>query len=208
MFDSKLYALSPEGKAVQCLTRAPNLMRRAKAVLENSNQCQADLTKLQGEARCLRDDLEPHLSSLRQRLHAIEEIAVSGNPELNIWLGLRHCHYIRSYSLGLAIAIFINEIQVAISADPSSILKESHQFATDIVNLAEVACQYRPLGACSLGLCLIAAELGASDSGTKVAAQQLRLEYEKDFRGPEAIVPTKDLRLVCGRRTFLARIFD
>ena len=197
MFDSKLYELSPEGKVVQCMTRLPNLMRRAKATLENSNRCQADLISLQGEARWVRNSLEPQLSSLHQRLHTIGEIAVSGNSELNPWLGLRSCHYIRSYSLGLAVAIFINEIQVALSADPSGILKESHQFATEIVSLAKLASQYRPLGAYSMGLCLGAAELGASDSGLKVAAQRLQLEHMKDLRGPE-VVYNNELRLVCG----------
>ena len=183
-------------------------MHKAKAMIACADQCQADLIELQSEARCIRDDLEPHLSDLRQRLLAIQDKIVPGNPKLGNLSDLRHCHYIRTYSLGLAIAIFINEIQLALSIDPWSILSESNDFATEIVNLAEVACQYRPLGASPLSLCLIAAELGASDINTKAAAQQLRLKYDQDFRGPETGAPAQDLRLVCGRHTLLAQIFD
>lgn len=200
MFDGELNKVTPEGQLVRSLIPLPNLMRRARAALENPNRYQAEIQTLQDEARRLRDDLEPHLSFVRQRLHATKDIAVSGRPQPNPWLGLRDCHYIRSYGLALATAIFINGVQVALSADPSDILEESHQFAIDIVNTAILASQYRPLGASVMGLALAAAELAASDSSIKVAARRLHLEHAKDFRGPEATVSIKDMQLVCGWR--------
>ncbi|EXJ84985.1 hypothetical protein A1O3_05660 [Capronia epimyces CBS 606.96] len=207
--------LSPEGRAIQCLTRAPNLMRRAKAALIAADASESHLMELRDESQRLRDDLEPHLTTLRQRLGVANSPTVSNDPNATVWLDLRHCHFLRSYSLGLAMAIIINEIVIAVTGDgdgdASPVLQESELFSGEIVRLAHIASQYRPLGASSLGLCLIAAEIGASDPGTKSAARQLRLEYETDFHAPDArtsTTTTTELQLICGRCTTRARMLQ
>ncbi|EXJ85850.1 hypothetical protein A1O1_06219 [Capronia coronata CBS 617.96] len=211
MFQTSNDTLSLEGRLVQCLTRAPNLMRRAKAMLAMPDGCGRSLVDLQHEAGRLRDDLEPHLSGLRERWHAVAvaELDTMFNSQQSIWVALRDCHYLRSYSLGLAIAIVVNEIQLALSDDPSHILAESEQFATELVCLGQIGCRYRPLGASSLGMCLVAAELGASDPDTKLAARQLRLDYHSDFRGKDAHdLSSMKLRLTCSRHTSRPRVLQ
>ena len=209
MFDNKQYALTPEGSAVQCLTRAPNLMRRAKATLQNPHCRPIDLEILQAEANQLRYELEPHLRSLRDRFQASSEIEVSDTEtsSKSIYHTLRSCHYIRTYALGLAIDIVVNEVRLALatsSSSPSaiSILMESHGFATQIVDLANLAHRYRPLGASTLAVCLVAAELGGGTVEVRAEARRLRGMYDSDLR--EGMVREeedgdKGLKLICGR---------
>jgi hypothetical protein len=209
MFDNKQYALTPEGSAVQCLTRAPNLMRRAKATLQKPHCCANDLKILQVEANQLRHELEPHFRSLRDRFQASSEIEVSDTETSlkSIYHTLRSCHYIRTYALGLAIGIIANEVRLALvtsSSSPSaiSILMESHGFATQIVDLANLARRYRPLGASALAVCLVAAELGAGTVEVRAETKRLRGVYDGDWRGGmvrEDEDWDKGLRLICGR---------
>ncbi|KIW31411.1 uncharacterized protein PV07_03062 [Cladophialophora immunda] len=199
MFDSRLYELSPEGQAVQCLTRVPSLMRRIKAALTGDLLHQATLADLEKEAHALRADLEPALSRLRQRWQknsSATDIAAKGLPHL---AGLGHCHFLRTYSLGLAIAIFINEARLALCLDAAEILQESHEFALEITHLARIASQYRPLGASAVSICLLAAEVGAADVETKSAARSVRVEYASDFQGFQDVEVCQDLQLICGR---------
>ncbi|EXJ71589.1 uncharacterized protein A1O5_05397 [Cladophialophora psammophila CBS 110553] len=199
MFDNQLHELSPEGQAVQCLTRVPNLMRRSKAALTGDLYHQAELPDLKEQAHNLRADLEPALSKLRRRWlknSANSDILVPGKPQL---AGLWHCHFLRTYCLGLAIAIFINEARLALCLDAPDIVQESHGFALEILDLARIAAQYRPLGASAVSICLLAAELGAGDVETKTAARRLRIEYARDFHGVREVEDCQDLQLICGR---------
>ncbi|OAL17223.1 hypothetical protein AYO22_11788 [Fonsecaea multimorphosa] len=202
MFDSQLYELSPEGQAVQCLTRVPNLMRRSKAALTGDlGHHDYQLADLRKEAHAIRADLEPALSRLRQRWQknsaASDIVVITGMPHL---ADLGHCHFLRTYSLGLAIAIVINEVRLALRLDVAAeILQESHEFALEILHLARIASQYRPLGASAISVCLLAAELGAADLETKSAARSLRVEYASDFRGGLDTEDCQELQLICGR---------
>jgi hypothetical protein len=205
MFDNKEYALSAEGRAVQCLTRLPNLMRRAKRVLLQGidQQSHFELAVLQHEAQRLRDELEPSLVDVQKRYEGVASSTASlSKKHLRSELaGLIHCHYIRTYSIGLAIAIFINELRIAVSTtDRANVLQESHTFALEILDLAQMACQYRPVGASVLSLSLLAAEIGAADPSTAGAVRQLRMDYDTDFRGQTASAVTGyDWKLICGR---------
>lgn len=202
--------LFPEGRAIQCLTRVPNMMRRAKRALQTANEdpsSASELPLLREEARRLRGDLEPHLSSLRDRVGGVGAPSCASNTaKATVWSDLLDCHHLRTYGLGLGIAIFINEIQLALAqnfASAAHVLDESERFAAEIVHLARGACRYRPLGASALAVCLIAAELGAGDPGTILSARQLRVEYESDFRVPDASSQASlvsDAQLICGRR--------
>ncbi|EXJ65356.1 hypothetical protein A1O7_01697 [Cladophialophora yegresii CBS 114405] len=240
MFDNKLYKLSPEGQAVQLLTRVPNLMRRARAALTatltvaggtqqlryQDSRSTSTLLALQTEANTLRNDFETPLLKLRQRWHDNMHLprpdaeadvdATVSNPRRTTRLQrLLHCHFLRSYALGLAVAIIINEVRLAVCAatEPnavSSVLRESHAFALEILDLAAQAAEYRPLGVNALGVCLLAAEIGAGDAHleTKIQARGLRREYASDFRGvlgdEEAEAQRRSgqregERLICGR---------
>jgi len=201
IFDRKEYALSAEGRAVQCFTRLPNLMRRAKKVLQGIDQSHFELVILQHEAQSLRDELEPSLIDVQKRFEGMTSTANLSRRLGSELSGLIHCHYIRTYSIGLAIAIFVNELRIAMSTDHADILQESHTFALRILDLARIACQYRPVGASVLNLSLLAAEIGAADSSTATAVRQLRMDYDTDFRDPTASSVTGyDWKLICGRK--------
>ncbi len=198
MFDSKQLELSPEGQGVQCMTRLPNLMRRSKIALFENNQ--HALTRLRTSAHTLRDDLEPSLSKLRQRWR--ENAGGLVKPQSTSIAGLVRCHFLRSYALGLAIAIFINEVRLALCPNSPSILAESHSFALEILGLARDACQYRPLGAYALGVCLLAAEFGTDDAITTMAIREMRADYASDFQGFRQVTENcyDRLQLICGRQ--------
>ncbi|KAK5279804.1 hypothetical protein LTR20_000054 [Exophiala xenobiotica] len=206
MFDNKEYALSAEGRAVQCLTRLPNLMRRAKKVLllqGIDQQSHFELAVLQHEAQRLRDELEPSLIDVQKRYEGVSSstASLSKKHRRSELAGLIHCHYIRTYSIGLAIVIFVNELRIAVStADRANVLQESHTFALEILDLAQMACQYRPVGASVMSLSLLAAEIGAADPSTAWAVRQLRMDYDTDFRDQTASAVTGyDWKLICGR---------
>jgi hypothetical protein len=199
MFDSKLSELSLEGQAVQCVTRLPNLMRRSKAALLEDGRQQALILGLQQELDTLRDELEPALSKLRQRWHANSERKDGTDPRTSLPSSLIHCHFLRTYSLGLTIAILINEARLALCPDRPDIVCESHEFAVEILELATTATQYRPRGANVMALCLLAAALGAGDDVTRNAVQRMRLEYAGDYREASHAEGYQDLRLICGR---------
>ncbi|KIW82560.1 hypothetical protein Z517_05587 [Fonsecaea pedrosoi CBS 271.37] len=207
MFDSQLYDLSPEGQAVQRLTRVPNLMRRSKAFLMGDLDSRDQLADLEKEAHALRAELEPALSLVRQRWEKVSANPDSVFPRMPHLAGLAHCHFLRSYALVLTIAILINETRLAVSLDAAEILQESHEFSLEIVNLSRLASPYRPLGASALGVCLLAAETGAADAETKESARSLRMEYASDFQGYQNVEARQDLQLVCGREwsRYLAR---
>ncbi|ETI27024.1 hypothetical protein G647_10123 [Cladophialophora carrionii CBS 160.54] len=243
MFDNKLHGLTPEGQSIRMLTRVPNLMRRARAVLtltltppvtlvggtpqQQQQQYQdihSTLLALQAEANTLRNDFEAPLSTLRKRwydnMHPRPTADVDGtlpNRRTALLQTILHCHFLRTYSLGLAVAIIINEVRLAVCAGvatgpPSSavitaIIHESHGFALEILDMAAQAVQYRPLGVNALGVCLLAAEIGAGDAHmeTKLRARALRVDFARDFRGAreeEAQLWSQEReceRLICGR---------
>ncbi|KAK4936104.1 hypothetical protein LTR10_022948 [Elasticomyces elasticus] len=198
MFASKTTALAPEGLAVQSFTRLPNIMRRAKVVLQDVVHHATELHYLRTAAAHLRADLEKFIVEARQRLAAVQETADPHNSARNIHLNLVHCHYLRTYAFGLALVLMVNEVRIAMSPDPADVMAESQTFAVEILRLAQLANQYRPLGAGALKVCLIGAEIAASDLATRLAAKQMRLEYYTDFR-PLQQCDFDEPKLICGR---------
>ncbi|KAI1612651.1 hypothetical protein EDD36DRAFT_242965 [Exophiala viscosa] len=198
MFASTTAVVTPEGLAVQSFTLLPNIMRRARVALQNVVQYAAELDHLRSKVARLRADLEPFIVDVRQRLDALGETSDPHNSARNIQLNLVHCHYLRTYAFGLALVLMVNEVRIAMSPDPAEVMAESQACAVEILRLAQLADQYRPLGACVLKLCLIAAEIAASDLATKFAAKQMRLEFDTDFK----VLQQCDLeepKLICGR---------
>ena len=202
MFDNNpLDELSPEGQAVQCMTRLPNLMRRSKAVLQQSSYHQAAILALQNEVDGLRDDLETPLSKLRLRWHdtSVEKDGI--DPQSSLPLSLVHCHLLRTYSLGLTIAIFINECRLALCTDRPDVVHESHDFAQVILGLSKTAIPYRPFGAYVMLLCLSGAALGAGNAETMAAIRKMLADYASDFHDNTYISRCERQELICGRRT-------
>jgi hypothetical protein len=190
MFDPKLYSLTPEGQTVACMTRLPNHMLRTKEALLRPIQDPIEIDLLRTQGNAIRADLDDALEKLRSQW-----LKNSGNDP-----GLWHCHFLRSYTLALAIAIIINEARLALYPTAPLILSESLGFAKEIVRLSHVASQYRPLGASSLGVCLMAAEYASlADPEVMLAVREMRNEYAGDFsawEGRAGKVP----ELICGRK--------
>ena len=198
MFAGNTAALAPEGLAVRSFTRLPNIMRRARVVLQDVVQHAAELDQLRTEAASLRAALESFIVEARQRLDDIKETCDLRNSARNIQLNLVHCHYLRTYAFGLALVLMVNEVRIAMSPDPADVMAESQSYAAEILRLGQLADQYRPLGARVLQLCLITADIAASDLITKFAAKQMRLEYETDFRALQQC-DLDEPKLICGR---------
>jgi hypothetical protein len=201
MFHNESHELTQEGKAVQSLTRLPNLMRRSKAFLTGNSYPQDSLSELRKQFHGLRDELEPSLVSVRERWHATKSQPTTGmHPLVPYPADMIHCHFLRTYSFGLMIVIFINEARLALCPNREDIIRESHDFALEILELASIATRYRPFGAFVIAVCLVAAELGAGDNlVTRDAVKKMRLEYARDFKGIERCIRSERPRLICGR---------
>ncbi|KIW20890.1 hypothetical protein PV08_01469 [Exophiala spinifera] len=202
MFDSKVYTLSPESQAVECMTRLGNMMRRARTVLQDDSASQFDKVVIQHEAQGIYNEVQPAVTILRERYQKLKLRMASSEFVPDEMTDFVHCHWVRSYGLGLAITIFINELRIAVWPDPAEIVQESHAFALEILELAREGRPYRPHGSNALGLCLIAAEMGTDDAVLKEDIRRLRHDYAMDFTDTELnqIPKVESVVLVCGRQ--------
>lgn len=66
--------------------------------------------------------------------------------------------------------------------NPSTTSEVSQCYAEEIVTLARAAPRYRPLGASAFGVCLTAVWSTTNSAKTKAAAEELFIEYDRDFR--------------------------
>jgi hypothetical protein len=62
-----------------------------------------------------------------------------------------------------------------------SLAEESATFVDEVINLAENASQYRPLGSSSMPLCLVAALAATDDVMKQERLDKLLAEYQTDF---------------------------
>ncbi|KAF2665055.1 hypothetical protein BT63DRAFT_392410 [Microthyrium microscopicum] len=91
-----------------------------------------------------------------------------------------HVRYSTAYGIVLCIAIILNA--VICSYEPTiSLAHESAIFVDIVIDLAEQASQYRPLGSSSMPLFLMAALAVTDDLAKRTHVERVLLEYQNDF---------------------------
>ncbi|KAK5939041.1 hypothetical protein PMZ80_008344 [Knufia obscura] len=174
---------SLEGKMILCLARGASLMRRGGFVLDPQrwNHDRPFCPHLEYEARVVRSDYLPVLTSLRDRFYAIDETALRQSSNSELVADLQHCHSLRTYGLALFVGIVLNYIVCVAAGNILEIVQESQRYAEEIILLARVGARYRPVGASLFGICLAAASVVSSNAETKAIAKELEIEYDREL---------------------------
>ena len=177
-----------DGQMMQCLARLPDLMDRGRYALKSYLPNSLKFLGVREEVRSLRDSFAPNLEGLRDRWINTNSSIASQYPEFTAHKEIIHAHYSRSYGLAVAIGIILNCVAAALEGDTPELelSNQSSQLSDEIVNLADVVNQYRPLGAVYMVLCLAVAWVGAKDPAKKATIEPMLLLYMRDIQGPSA----------------------
>lgn len=164
----------PEGKLMRYLANVPSMLRRARAATN------AD------EIAVLRNELKPIYEASQKVLLQLHKQWADGrtldadNVLKNVIL---HAYHQRAYGIGLLIVTIFNWVLRAFTPpfDAIELIADSTNLVTQILELAQAANSYRPLGAGYILIVLSAAWLAASNDNERVAVNILLQDYRKDF---------------------------
>ncbi|KAL9105800.1 MAG: hypothetical protein Q9227_009102 [Pyrenula ochraceoflavens] len=174
-FDSS----DPSGHMLCCLAKVPNFRRRAKLVLRSKVEDSDLVSEIRDQYQMVKDILK----TLHERLES--SLKTPNQPFY------AHFSHLRTFALGLYIAIVFNRLLSAFDIDNAALNQESTRYAQDIVVIAKESHIYRPLGAAYLELCLGAACAGTNDPETFASAKAALLDYRGEF--PGRLQPTPEL---------------
>ena len=175
-----------DGQMMKCLAQLPELMHRGRHVIWSMPLNPDTLSGIREEVQLLRVSFAPILDSLRERwLHTDSNIAAQ-YPDFMAHRAIIHAHYSRSYGLALAIGIILNCMSSTLEGSDKDFSRHSEELSDEVVNLAEVAAQYRPLGTIYMVLSLAAAWVGVKAPAKKAAIEALLISYVRDLQGPSA----------------------
>jgi hypothetical protein len=167
----------PEGRMMLCLTKAPTLIKRGKHAIRTGQ----DLTKLKSEIQPIYEQCKEILAELKNRKTSFE----ASTPETSsptFMAQVLKAHYLRTYGLGLTIAMFFNCIMQALNLDDSTFAAESTSFVEETLEHAAQSNVYRPVGAGYVILCLYAAWAATPDPQLRLSVELALLDYHDDFK--------------------------
>lgn len=164
----------PEGQLMRYLTNVPSILRRARAATNA------------GEIAILRAELKPVYEASQKillQLHKQWAQCRTLDAENMLKNVLLHAYYQRSYGIGLLIVTIFNWVLRAFTPpfDAIELIADSTNMVTQILELAQMANIYRPLGAGYMLVVLIAAWLAASNDNERVAVSIMLQDYGQDF---------------------------
>ncbi|KAL8719907.1 MAG: hypothetical protein Q9181_007995 [Wetmoreana brouardii] len=165
--------MGPGGKWVQCLAHVPDLMQRSKHTMRQSPTSALTYRNLKYEADSLRESCEANIETMRGRLMAFDEAVAPAGMASHL-----HANHLRSLSLALATGIVLDCILGALVGNSMPLLEQMSRWSKEIVQLAEVAVKYRPLGSMAEIIPLSVASIAAMDRDTKQKAWLLLEDYE------------------------------
>ena len=164
----------------QYMACVPELMQRCRAALNSRTVSTAHLEDLTLETSSLLEGCKTIIKTLRDRL---EQYKLDFRPaELAVKL---HAHYVRSLALALTTGIILDCISSRLEGVGMG-KHESSRWAREIVQLAEVATRYQPLGSLIMIFCLHTAWVGATDAGTMEKIKTLLADYDRVCLGRSA----------------------
>ncbi|KAF8862981.1 hypothetical protein BDZ45DRAFT_798610 [Acephala macrosclerotiorum] len=149
-------------------------------------QTDTDVEALESETACHYDTLKATLGYMHTRLRSIPDNPSADNKQSGLSLTTLHAFYQRSYGLCLAICIIVNCIFKALDPNNAGLEADSTAFCQKVLDVAEKAAKYRPVGASFVFLCLIVARCDNADTIQLPAkVQAALLDYRMDFASPE-----------------------
>ncbi|KAJ5154054.1 uncharacterized protein N7500_009493 [Penicillium coprophilum] len=113
----------------------------------------------------------------------LDQLVVPAAPSSPV-IGQRPRHR-AAYTVIVALALLLNTILRALDSENVMLTHESTVFCERIINEAEAASSYRPLGAAYVVPCLVVALGTADDPGQLARIKATLTEYETDFQGFE-----------------------
>lgn len=167
---------TPEGRLMRCLGKAPSIVERAKSIrrgeqrhLELIQETRAQyliMSNLVKETRNLMDTSEQRLPTAAKYKWSLLQL---------------HAHYQRLYGITLAFAIMMNRLLSGTDKNDACLTEEVDRFSKDVIELAERAACYRPLGASWITLCLWAARTGTENREMRAKLDKALADYACDF---------------------------
>ena len=180
-----------DGQMMFCMSQLPSLIQRGRAALLSPIRPNLALQETISEAYRLQDKYQPILGRLRERWKRTEmESTTSG--QVSLQHRLPHCHYSKMLAHGLAIGILINCICGPLANNERLSYQDSNKMSEEMLGIADLAVNYRPLGSMAMIIFLSAAWVGATDLELKMRIESRAEVFHKDIYGPEATFTTKD----------------
>ena len=186
LVESKFNANILDAQLMRFFSRIPNLMQRGRYALNNPFVDEMTLMKLRLESESQRNDFQPVLEQLRDRLRSVscgtDPLSNPRDPSRQMSLIL-HASYSRAYGMGITVGILLNLFTESLTADQivqDYCRDENLYYAQETVVLAEEVKQYRPLGSMYMLLCLCIAHIATDDPDIQKASSNLLKDFNLD----------------------------
>lgn len=133
------------------------------------------------QLRCIYQQTRRDLAILQDRIKIASKSlkggsAAQGSAELTCLILHQTMHGIL-----LGVSLLLNSILCALGESPSVLIAESTDMCQDVLELALSCCQYRPLGASYMPLCLMVACAVPDDSVVRPRLLMLLEDWQGDF---------------------------
>lgn len=166
---------TPEGKLMRYLASLPSIIRRGRAATNEE------------EIAILRDELKPVYEASQKLLLQLHKQWVDGRilyADNVLKKAILHAYYQRAYGVGLLIVTIFNWVLRAFTprTNAMQLIADSTNLVTEILELAQVANMYRPLGSAYILIALSAAWLAASNESERDSVNILLQDYRQDLR--------------------------
>ncbi|KKK21013.1 hypothetical protein ARAM_005093 [Aspergillus rambellii] len=184
MVENELDSTAPEGLILRCLSRVPDILRRAR----NNPNGQAGILSLQTEMKALYSTVREVCDQFRDRLLEIETPGGSNGHTLTP--GMFHAHYQRMYGLVVTIALYMNYMLIALGTNDRHLKPDGTFLATEMLNIAENAIIYRPFGSGYVPLGLMAGWVAIDNKPLRTLIERSIADYQQDFNH-RVLNPTK-----------------
>ncbi|KAI9723213.1 MAG: hypothetical protein M1812_001095 [Candelaria pacifica] len=141
----------------RCLSYLPDLMHRCRHAMHCSSTISgSSLPELVSEIMTLLDECRINIVALRDRLRTFEDAVPPSEITSTV-----HAQQVALLSLALFTGIVLSCVLSSLLEEPLRLRSEISQWSQEIVELAEVAVRYFPLGCMAIIICLYAAWIGA-----------------------------------------------
>jgi len=210
LVENKFDGITSEGVIVRSLAKVPDIILRGRSALKE----QVGLELLVAEVSHQYVILKEMLSELHDLLRSVQALAATANSpstlpfptsssQSAISLMKAHAYHQRVYGLSLAFCMVFNCILKALDPNNTDLDIHSMSFCKEVLELAEQAAVYRPLGASYVTLCLIAAYCcSREEKATQAVIERVLVDYAMDL--PVDLGTLKsDLELISRRLSLL-----
>ncbi len=178
------------GVAMKCLGRVPGFMARGRSALLPTERGEWELEILRVEMEECYVLVKEILAELKNDLEAAQAGLSPANTSVCLGLAtarrskLLWAHWQRLYGLGISIVLVFNTILQAVTLDRSpELIIDARQLSEEVLDLAEQAQVFRPLGASFVGICLATAWCACEELRPEL--EEVGLDYRRDFRAEE-----------------------